>query len=244
MKQWNDQGQEHCEDALFVLLMEGLGQEQLQAEKERQDRLSGEEKTVTEELDRRCLSMIRKHYGRERARKIGKTLWRTASRVAVVACLMVALFAVAFAASETVRVNTMNLMVKVTEEYMGFTFCGHEEAEDRGPSLSVGWIPSGYTLTEKSLNKINASFEYVDDNENRLIISCTATAGMGVGFDIEDAVVENVTVDGHEGMLIEKDGAYDLAWPDKNNTRLIDIISFGGLSREEVFAIAKALVYD
>lgn len=245
MMRRNDQNQERYVDALFALLMERLGQEQLQAERKRQDQLIVEGKqAATEELDRRCLAMIRKHYAGEQVRRTGRTLWRAVSRVAVGACLAMTLFAVAFAASETVRVNTLNLIIETTEQDTSFHFPGKREVEDRGPVLSVGWLPQGYTLAGKSLDQTEASFEYVDDNENRLIISCVSTYGTGVGFDTENTVVEEVTIDGHDGMLIEKNGEYTLTWPDKNNTRLIDIISFGGLSREEVFTIAEALAYD
>lgn len=240
----DDQVQERYEDALFALLMRDLEAEQIQQAKARQEQMQGEATgKAMDDLDRRCLSMIRKHYAKERARNAGKIFWKVVSRVAVAICLMIACFAVAYATSDSVRINTLNFLIEVREDHTDLRFPGEWKYEDRGPILSVGRVPERYTLTEKCLDHSEVAFEYVDIDGNRLVVSCRSTRGIGVGIDTEDAVVEDVTVQGSKGMLVEKNGEYQLVWPAKNNTRLLSIIAFD-LSREEVLTLSEALVYD
>lgn len=235
------QSQEHYEDALFALLIQTMWEEQGQVEQNQTREAAGQ--SSANELDRRCLGMIRKHYGKEKAHKAGKALWKVVSRVAVAACLAVILFTVAYATSETVRVNTLNFLIEMRGDHADLRFSGKREAEDREPSLSVGWVPERYTLVEKELRHNAVRFEYEDADGNPLIVACHATYGMTAGIDTENAVVEDVTIQGSKGMFIEKDGEYSLVWPAKNNTRLLDIIACG-LSREELFQFAEALAYD
>lgn len=234
------QNQERYEDALFALLMQRMWEEQGQEEQDQPPEAAGQR--TTDELDRRCLSAIRTHYGKARRRKTGKTIWKIVSRAAIAACIAITLFAVAYASSEKVRVNTRNLLITVFPTNTEFRFSGEME-EDRAPSLSVGWVPPGYTLTEMDLRFNAAVFDYYDDKGNLLNVECHSTDGMAAGFDTEDAVVEDVTIQGEKGMLIEKDGEYQLAWTAKNNTRLITVWSYA-LSREETLAVANSLVYD
>lgn len=235
--------QERYEDALFALLMGELGEEPAQAADDKQAWLQEEtEGDATPELDRRCLGMIRKHYRKEQVRQVGKALWRTVSSVAVAACLMMACFVVAYATSETVRVNTKNLLITVFPTHTELRFPGELE-EERSPSLSVGWVPPGYTLTKKGSNRHGSYFDYYDAEGNLLSVDCHSTVGLGAEFDTEDAVVEDVTIQGEKGMLINKHDRYQLVWTAKNNARLITVSSYA-LSREETFAVAEALAYD
>lgn len=235
--------QERYEDALFALLMGELGEEWAQAADDKQAWLQEEARgDATPGLDRRCLGMIRRHYGKTKARRVGKVLWRVVRSVAVAACLMLALFAVAYATSETVRVNTKNFLLTVFPTNTELRFPG-EVREERSPSLSVGWVPPGYTLTEMDSRFKAVVFDYCDDKGNLLNVGCRSTNGMTAGFDTEDAVVEDVTIQGCKGMLIEKNGEYQLVWTAKNDTRLITVWSYA-LSREETFAVANSLVYD
>lgn len=241
MKYGDSKSQERYEDALFTLLMQQLWEEQDQSGQDRPR--EDADQTATDALDRRCLSMIRKYYSKEKVRKAGRTLWKVVSRVTVAACLMVTLFAVAYATSETVRINTLNFLIEVRKDHTELRFPGEWEFEDSAPILSVGWVPERYTLTKKHLDRLEVAFEYADIDGNRLIVSCHSSKGLGVGIDTEDAVVEDVTVQGSKGMLVEKNGEYQLVWPAKNNTRLLSILAYD-LSREEVLTLSEALVYD
>lgn len=237
----DSQSQARYEDALFALLMQRMWEEQEQEEQDQPQEAAGQ--GAADELDRRCLDAIRKHYGKAKAHKAGKILWKVVSRVAVAACLALTLFVVAFATSETVRINTLNLLIEMRGDHADLRFSGEGEAEDRGPSLSVGWVPERYTLVEKELRPNVVCFEYEDTNGNPLIVACRQTYGMTAGIDTENAMVEDVTIQGSKGMFVEKNGEYSLVWPAKNNTRLLDIIAYG-LSREELFRFAEALAYD
>lgn len=243
MKYGDDLVQSRYEEALFALLTQKLGEEQNQAARARQACLQEEaDGDTTAELDRRCLGTIRRHYRKERLRRVSKALWRTVSSVAVAACLMIVCFVVAYATSEKVRVNTKNLLITIFPTHTELRFPGELE-EEHSPSLSVGWVPPGYTLTKKGSDQHSSYFDYYDANGNLLSVDCHSTVGLGANFDTEDAVVEDVTIQGEKGMLINKHDRYQLVWTAKNNARLITVNSYA-LSREETFAVAEALAYN
>lgn len=243
MKCRDNLARERYEDALFALLMGELGEEQCQRVAALQEQLEREgDGEATAQLDRRCLGAIRRHYGKAKTRRAGRALWKVVSRVAVAACLMLVCFVVAYATSEKVRVNTKNLLIAVFPTHTELRFPGELE-EERSPSLSVGWVPPGYTLTQKGSKRNSSYFDYYDAEGNLLSVDCHSTVGLGANFDTEDAVVEEVTIQGEKGMLINKHGKYQLVWTAKNNARLITVNSYA-LSREETFAVANSLAYD
>lgn len=62
--------------------------------------------------------------------------------------LAATVFTVAFAAAEAVRVNTLNLIVKVLDNKTVFEF-GQEPTVDPMSQLDTGWIPDGYELVDQ-----------------------------------------------------------------------------------------------
>lgn len=235
---------ERREEALFSLLMAELAEEwerEALAENERlRDDPSAQPRS---ELDQRCLGAIRRHYTEEKRRRTGHAAWKLAKRVLLAACLGISLFAVAFAVSEDFRVNTMNFLVSVSETNTMFRFLGPQEQEWT-PSLGVGWVPEGYTLTNKKSSNIDVWFKYFDEEGHFLHVGCTVTEGATINVDTEDARIETVSVQGDDAMLITKNtrGDIQLSWPAKENTRFITIWS-NGLSREEVLQLAESLAY-
>lgn len=235
---------ERREEALFSLLMAELAEEwerEALAENERlRDDPSAQPRS---ELDQRCLGAIRRHYTEEKRRRTGHAAWKLAKRVLLAACLGISLFAVAFATSERVRVDTMNFLISVSETNTMFRFRRAPEKDVR-PRLSVGWVPEGYTLTEQFGDESWVWFDYYDQEGHILKVDCTATKGATINIDTEDAQVETVSVQGDDAMLITKNtrGDIQLVWPAKDNTLFLTVYS-DGLSREELLKVAESLAY-
>lgn len=232
---------ERREEALFSLLMAELAEEwegEALAENERlRDDPSAQPRS---ELDQRCLGAIRRHYMGEKRRRTGHAAWKLVKRVLLAACLGISLFAVVFAVSEGVRVDTVNFLISVSETNTMFRFLDVQEKE-WAPSLGIGWLPAGYTLEDKGSDMNSTWFNYYDEEGHILWVDCHATKDTTISVDTENARVEKVSVQGNDAMLIVKDYT-QLVWPAKDNT-LFFLVMSDGLSQEELLKVAESLAY-
>ena len=104
---------EQYEDAFFALLMnrvaEANGKELMQNNKEL---LADPNAAVPESLSKRCLHTIEKSYRKAQIQKATKKTLRTLNRVALWILIPLFMFVGVFAASETVRVKTLNYLIE------------------------------------------------------------------------------------------------------------------------------------
>ena len=104
---------EQYEDAFFALLMnrvtEANGKELMQKNEEL---LTDPDAAVPDRLRKRCLHTIEKSYRKAQIQKAAKKTLRTLNRVALWILIPLFLFVGVFAASETVRVKTLNYLIE------------------------------------------------------------------------------------------------------------------------------------
>ncbi len=236
-----EQLQDRYEDARFALLMDELGAaEERQAQRESHRLNADGAAEVPEDLDRRCTQTIRREFAKRRLRAVGRFAGQALKRVALAAGIAAILFTTAFALSETVRVNTMNLLVQVFETNTEFRFSG--ASEQVAPQLDVGWVPDGYTLTDQGNDEISIWSEYRNAHNQTLSITYWKTDELVVGIDTENAEVEHIQVQGAQAMLVKKDNRVQLVWPTKDNSMFVDMIGYD-ISREDILHIADELSY-
>ena len=150
-----EQLQDQFEDARFALLMDNLAWQEGERLLEENERLKHDPSAdVPAEVTERCLKVINREFAKRNARKAGRISWNVFKRIVIAACVSMLLFSVAFAASETVRVNTLNLLIDVCDRYTDYRFGGDtDEADITGFSgYEVEWLPEGMTLTEQNTN--------------------------------------------------------------------------------------------
>ena len=240
----HEQLQERYEDALFALLMDELAAAEGQRAEEEKERLRDDPSAaVPEDLDRRCARLIRRHVARRRARAAGRLTWRAVKLAALVAGIAAILLTTVCAASETVRVNTLNLIVEVFETNTEFRFIRDARGSvETAPLLEVGWVPDDYVLTDQEQDRFETRYEYRSAEDHLLSISCHNTAGMTVGIDTENAEVEYVSVQGERAMLVQKNSRVELVWPAHGNSLFLSIIGYE-IDPSDVLQIATALRY-
>lgn len=104
---------EQYEDAFFALLMnrvaEANGKELMQKNEEL---LTDPDAAVPDRLNKRCLHTIEKSYRKAQIQKAAKKTLRTLNRVALWILIPLFMFVGVFAASETVRVKTLNYLIE------------------------------------------------------------------------------------------------------------------------------------
>lgn len=233
--------QERYEEALFALLMDDVAMAQGKEAEEENERLKNDPTfEIPEDVDKRCLQTIRRHFVKERVHVAGHITGKILKNAILVAGIVALLFTGAFAASETVRVNTINLIVEVFDTNTLFQFENH--AEEVVPKIHVGWVPEGYTLESYGCDSVGTWYQYVNSDNKSLYINCTTTSGAGISLDTEDAEVEYIDIQGSQATLITKENILQLVWPANENTIFIGIIG-SGMDREDLIQVANELIY-
>lgn len=233
--------QEQYEDALFALIMNKIATAEGQWAIEENERLKNDPAAaVPEELDKRCMQMIRRHFTKQQVYTAGRFAVKALKRVVMAAGIAALMFTGAFAASETVRINTMNLIVEVFEDNTDFRFVSHPA--DSVPQISVGWVPDGYILKDQGFNSKNVWYQYQKTEDESLYINYTVTTGAGIGIDTEDAEIEYVDINGGQAMLVRKEDELQLVWATNNNVAFIGIIGTG-VEPEGLIKVANELRY-
>lgn len=233
--------QDQYEDAVFALLMDQIATIEGQEAIKENERLQNDPSAaIPEDLERRCMQTIRRHFAKQKARTAGRFTVKIMKRVAMAAGIAAILFTTAFAASETVRVHTLNLMIEVFETNTEFRFSSSPVKATA--LLKAGWLPEGYTLSDQGSDAVEVWLEYQDNEKRHLTISRWETDGLVAGIDTEDAQVENVQIHDTQAMLVQKNNTLQLLWTTQNDTTFISIVGTE-ISREEIIHIANELHY-
>ena len=160
------------EDAFFALLMnevaEAEGQELL---KKNEQLLADPNAAVPDIVSKRCLRTIEKSCRKARFQRTTRTVLRNLNRVALWILVPLFLFAGAFAASETVRVKTLNYLVEEFDVGTAFHFqnAPNTDSSQEIPSTNFAeivqkCIPDGYSLVFKNTDEISCNLYFADNS--------------------------------------------------------------------------------
>ena len=219
---------EQYEDAVLRIVMYRVAQEDGKRLLEEAERLEQEDFQVPEELDKKCLELIRTASApakqrpsqtpakrRFRLRTVGKVLL-----AAVLAAVL--LFTVVFATVEEFRIGVLNFFLELREN--GSTFFFNTDTSDTpleapgslelrdGMPFEFTYIPEGYELLLNDVydggeNKASyvCAYGYPNDDPNNFRFTIEPISeGTGLFVDTEDATVTELKLYNHDGYLIQK----------------------------------------
>ncbi|MCI8475000.1 MAG: DUF4367 domain-containing protein [Oscillospiraceae bacterium] len=236
-----EQLQEQYEDALFALAMNKIATAEGQWAIEENERLKNDPAAaVPEELDRRCMQTIQRQFAKQKVYTVGRFTVKAVKRVVMAAGIAALLFTGAFATSETIRINTLNLVVQVFEDNTDFRFVSHPA--ENTPQMNVGWVPDGFVLVDQGINSKSIWYQYQKTENESLYINYNTTTGTGIGVDTEGAEVGYVDINDGKAMLINKGNELQIVWATKNNAAFIGIIG-EGIDQEDLIRVANELKY-
>ena len=134
-----DELRDRYEDALFAMLMDEIAEKEAAMAQEENERLKDDPAAaVPEDVDRRCLQTISRYFTKQKRRDYTVKALKYALLAVGLAVIM---FTMAFASSENVRVNTMNLIYKSVRRQYGFRIWAGKQQES-GTSVSR-WLAAG-----------------------------------------------------------------------------------------------------
>lgn len=253
---------EAYEEALFALLME---------EMEHPDpsgticQLGGEVPlAVPKDVDDACHEILEQAAAKQRRQKAGRSVRRVLTLAALAAMAAVLLLTTAFAVSEDFRVNTLNLLIEISDVSARLTINGSSDSsalpdqnQTTGETLTdttdptgvvlMGYqfpaVPEGFEVEFEKSDPIAARIKYSNAEGAALYFYVKAANGTAHSVDTEGAkTVENIQINGYNGLLVEKDGWISIVWLDTDQAFFIDVLG-QNLSRETVEGLARAITY-
>lgn len=236
---------EQYEDAYFALLMDEVAeQEGTRLEKLNKELQNDPKAAVPDEVDRKCIKAIDRHFIRQRRGGYWRTAKHAFTHVAVVVTVMVMMFTTAFALSPDFRASALNLLITFEDEYTQLTMNSNSiegitpQAENSAVSdlptkyfenLEVGWVPKGFTCTRNDYD----SFAFFEDSAGQFFSISRADGYGTLNVDTEDAdSVVNITVNGFNGIQVLKDGRVHSVLSDLEHGLFIQLRTSDGISTE------------
>lgn len=247
---------EEYEDALFALLMEPVAEQEGAAALEENERLKNDPTAaVPAEVTRKSLRTIRREFAKQRRKYVLKTAKRVFNNVAVFLLISTLCFASAYSIVPEVRVQTLNLILEVSEIATNLTLSEKtippEEHNIFEPPISedgtlAGYqmpeIPEGYDVVNRHTTSRGAYIVYENEEEDILSFRVERAGKDGSNIDTEDAVVENIQIHGYDGLLVEKDHRLQVVWGDTDHGNLVGILATG-ISKEEILGYAQTMKF-
>lgn len=212
----SEQLYEQYEDAFFALLMNEVAEENGKALMQKNEELSAEPSAaVPDRLTKRCLHLIEKNYRKVQIQNTARKAVRVLNRVALWILIPIFLFVGVFAASETVRVKTLNYLVEKLDVGTALYFSPEITTPENKESVPIAsYAPSGYSLIYS--NETDGfwiyRFENTDGSKMNLSIYSVETFYASAIVDTENA--DTWTEKIHECMVtfVEKQNHLQLYW--------------------------------
>lgn len=241
---------ERYEDALFALMMNEFSSHKGKAWQDENERLKSDpDAAVPEQFNKRIKKRIRMYLGAQKAQKICRTAMKVTNRVAVIALIVALGFTATFSASAKLQAKTYNFIVETFENWTEFSFMPTNNALPQ--TITANWLPLGYEVVSSGRGATGYDAIYQTPDEKEISIYVT-TATTSITIDTEDAVIEDVDVNGFEGVTIVKSG-FDgngtpytrsrLVWIDAKHEWYIDITSYHE-NKEVLLQFANGLVIE
>lgn len=171
--------------------------------------------------DAKNMEAIQKHFRRHRSRVFFR---QTLPRIGQIAAIVVAVFAisgsVAIATSHTVRVQVMQLLVSIEEEYTELSLRENTAASFDIPAEWGGenypsFIPDGFTFGAVHSNPGYSSVSYTDKTgEGRKLYFSELGESAEANLDTEASTIQPIQVHGNHGTMATKGTKISAYWDD------------------------------
>ena len=117
--------QDRYEDALFALLMDKIATAEGKEALEEIERLKSDpDAAIPENVDKRCLQTIRRHFAKQKVHTVGRFTMKVVKCAVIAAGIAGLMLTAAFAVSEDVRSTTSNWMIEVFDTDTTLRFIG------------------------------------------------------------------------------------------------------------------------
>jgi hypothetical protein len=194
---------------------------------------------VPESLDKWFFDYIEKEKRVEKRKKLFSNSKQFSKRAAILILVLIAAMSALMFTVEAVRVRVLNFFIERNEKYTEVRI--DEEGGDLTPNQDwesyyiPEYLPEGYFFESSEAIGSLKVLKYT--NEENHIIFTQANNGTDIQLDTEDAVVEEVNLDGKEGMIITEGDRVMLFWYNEEASFTL----IGHEDKEEILKAAESV---
>lgn len=195
------------EDEYFKIMIHEMIKEDGERLLEENRRLNDDRSLVIPDtLRQKCLSEINRSINAERKATWGKKIRKGFIRVAVALFICMSFLTISFAASQTFRTATLNLLISIFGDHTEISY--HQESSDStNPASQIsdikfGWIPDGFALTQEYSDPPAYRFEHGDTG--RITIEVLQDIADPISVDTEHATQYPIQIQGYDALYYQK----------------------------------------
>lgn len=156
--------------------------------------------------------------------------------VLIAAALLILASAVPVVAVNWEQITAFFFKREETHTAVGNRPIGEEPAPySRKDLFTVAWLPEGYHSESITFESSYIEMVYTDDAENKVVLM-QSNVSFRANLNSEDGTVEEIKINGADGVIVEVDGAVKIAWSAKPQFLLC-----GRLPREDMIRIAESV---
>ncbi|MBC8591538.1 DUF4367 domain-containing protein [Wansuia hejianensis] len=167
-----------------------------------------------------------------------KDLIYSIKKVAIIFLVMSSIILTTVVGVEALRIKAVQIIKKVYEELTSILLISEEDSsETELKIIGPKYIPKDFK--KEIVEELNNGYIifYYNKEGNEIIYQKQHIGGFSGIYDTEDAVIEDVKINGVDGELISKDGINQLAWI--HDGYYYNIIST--IPKEEVLKVAESI---
>lgn len=233
---------EQLEETVFALMMEDVAKEEGRKALEENGHLKADESAaVPETVYRKGLATIKRHFSQQNRQVIMRTTSKVISRVAVIVLVMLLLFTTAFATIPEFRSKALNLVMEVFDDRTRIELRDSIPEERTGENENlVGWIPDGFELVESGKTG-SATWERYSNSEGAFVEANVYNGTKrACEVDTENAVIEEVTVNGYQAIIVLKGNSVQIVCPIAEEKRVYYVRS-GQVNKDILLRVLESM---
>jgi hypothetical protein len=217
--------QERYLDAAVDAFMEQYGQiweETVQEEAEQE-----KDTEVPQTLDERCKALLQKEGKKALRQQRRNAFLRVSRRVAVALVAFLVTFSVLFVSVEAIRIPIINFFIELRETYLIVSSNKPEPVEEpyNPQDPLCGLVPEGFDLVYAEGTPSNLIADYRDGSGAFVLMTLYTTGGKSY-FDIEDAEVRHIKMQGYDTLMILEGDSIMFFWADPSKDAEITVCTW------------------
>lgn len=203
----------------------------------------GEMETMPEALTAKCRQMIDRAYEKKRNRSLCKRILKAGAKVAVVAMALFGIAAATVLSVDALRVPVMNFILDRSGKFAFVNVgCSNRPLEKQYKALVKtvqANAPEDYTFVQTPVTDEAVLLISMKNSKNEKLTICIGPETNQIKIDTEDAVIEELDLQGHTAYLIIKDGP-SIIWHDSKKELIISVHA-RSLSPDAFWKLVNAL---
>lgn len=196
----------------------------------------GEENDADVEFSQMHEAKMERFFAAQRKKQSAKKYRRILKAAACVLLAVAVGSGVTIFSVDALRTRFLNFVFVPSKPNTDYNFGDYAQNRYSDSDITLNYIPEGFKLADKVKSSESIDLLFKNDEKSYFYFNVNDITVQS-SIDTENATVENITVNGYDGVYISNDNINALVWHD--NRYSYDII--GNISKENIIKIAKNL---